>query len=248
MAIPSYLPKQADIIGMWKFNGNSTDESPSANHGADTDISYVAGKFGDCASFNGASSIITLDDILDGATTFTFSTWINKAAVGNGSGLLYYKDDCLMFGNYDGSDHFRFRVRNNVGAGTWGATADVNYPYNIDTWHMCTGTFNSAGGADNLKLYMDGVLWQEGTLAAGVVQGGTAFVLGGRATEYFDGKMDETVLWDIELTAAEITGIYLLRKAGGFSGFSPWIFMKDMWEKHNKIWRPKGKILIPQGI
>ena len=35
---------------------------------------------------------------------------------------------------------------------------------------------------------------------------------------------------------------------GGFSGFSPWIFMKDMWEEHNKIWRPNKKILISQGI
>lgn len=35
---------------------------------------------------------------------------------------------------------------------------------------------------------------------------------------------------------------------GGFSGFSPWIFMKDMWEEHNKLWLPKKKILIPEGI
>ena len=32
---------------------------------------------------------------------------------------------------------------------------------------------------------------------------------------------------------------------GGFSGGQPWIFMKDMWEKHNKIFRPKRGILIP---
>ena len=37
-------------------------------------------------------------------------------------------------------------------------------------------------------------------------------------------------------------------KVGGFSGFSPWIFMKGAWEKHNKIWKPNKKILIPQGI
>jgi hypothetical protein len=30
----------------------------------------------------------------------------------------------------------------------------------------------------------------------------------------------------------------------GFSGVSnPWIFLKDMWEKHNKLWTPKGLIL-----
>ena len=35
---------------------------------------------------------------------------------------------------------------------------------------------------------------------------------------------------------------------GGLGIGNPWIFMKDMWEKHNKIWRPNKKILIPQGI
>ena len=40
---------------------------------------------------------------------------------------------------------------------------------------------------------------------------------------------------------------YAPPSGGGFSGFSPWIFMKDAWEKHNKIFKPKG-ILIPKGI
>jgi hypothetical protein len=26
---------------------------------------------------------------------------------------------------------------------------------------------------------------------------------------------------------------------GGFSGCSPWIFLKDMWEKHDRLWIPK---------
>jgi len=40
---------------------------------------------------------------------------------------------------------------------------------------------------------------------------------------------------------------YELGTPSGFSGGQPWVFMKDMWEKHNKIFRPKG-ILIPEGI
>ena len=36
-------------------------------------------------------------------------------------------------------------------------------------------------------------------------------------------------------------GIY---PQGGFSGVSnPWIFIKDMWDKHNKLWTPKGLVL-----
>ena len=38
-------------------------------------------------------------------------------------------------------------------------------------------------------------------------------------------------------------GIYV---AGGFSGGQPWIFMKDMWEKHNKLWIPK--LILPKDL
>ena len=38
--------------------------------------------------------------------------------------------------------------------------------------------------------------------------------------------------------------LYTGKFYGGFSGFSPWIFLKDMWEKHDKLWKPK--ILIPK--
>lgn len=60
----------------------------------------------------------------------------------------------------------------------------------------------------------------------------------------------------VDCTSEDIVGqhVYAYRiwlgdlpKAGGFSGFSPWIFMKDAWEKRNKIWIPKGMI-IPEGI
>jgi len=36
----------------------------------------------------------------------------------------------------------------------------------------------------------------------------------------------------------------MVRISGGFSGVSnPWVFMKEAWERHNKLWTPKGLIL-----
>jgi len=31
--------------------------------------------------------------------------------------------------------------------------------------------------------------------------------------------------------------------AGGFGFGNPWMFLKDAWEKHDKLWKPKGLIL-----
>ena len=42
--------------------------------------------------------------------------------------------------------------------------------------------------------------------------------------------------------------VYATLISGGFSGFSPWIFMKDMWKEHNKIFRPKGILLPKEGF
>ena len=203
----STLFNDANLIYYYRLEGNSND-SKGTNNGVDTSITYSTsnGKFGQGAGFNGTSSVITLADILDGATTFTFNAWINKSSKGIGSGILYFKSDCLMFGNYDGSSYFRFRVRN--AAGTWVGTADADYPYNTGEWHMVTGTFDSAGGANNLKLYLDGALWQQGTLATGGVQGGNAFVLGGRGGEYFNGKMDDVAIFSRVLSATEIGSLY----------------------------------------
>ena len=66
-------------------------------------------------------------------------------------------------------------------------------------------------------------------------------------TEYRYIKITQTSIHVI-LAIANIEMFESIYRVGGFSGFSPWIFMKDMWEKHNRIWKPKGKILIPQGI
>ena len=47
----------ANIISRWKLNGNSLDEK-GLNNGTDSNISYVTGKIGQGASFNGSSSKI----------------------------------------------------------------------------------------------------------------------------------------------------------------------------------------------
>jgi len=71
--------------GLYHLNGNSTDSSWNGNNGTDTDVSYVAWRFGQCASFNGSSAVIYRDwDSPVGitydqfATAFTISCWIDE--------------------------------------------------------------------------------------------------------------------------------------------------------------------------
>ena len=52
--------------------------------------------------------------------------------------------------------------------------------------------------------------------------------------------------WTSNTKILDIYGDIYSIPSGGFSGFSPWIFMKDMWEKHNKIWTPK--LILPKDL
>lgn len=60
----------ATTKGLYHLNGNSTDSSGNGNNWTDTNVSYVAGKFWQCASFNGSSSYITTS-----SAVITWNVW-----------------------------------------------------------------------------------------------------------------------------------------------------------------------------
>lgn len=66
------------LIHHWKFDGNSND-SVGGNNGTDTSISYVTGKIGQAASFNGTTSEISLSNIVL-TNNYTVHFWIKARA------------------------------------------------------------------------------------------------------------------------------------------------------------------------
>ena len=72
MTLGEYLPNSNTKL-LLHLNGNSTDSSGNGNNGTDTDITWVDGKFGKCASFNGSTSVIQTP--FTGMTAGTISLW-----------------------------------------------------------------------------------------------------------------------------------------------------------------------------
>ena len=78
------LVRQGDnpdtLVSHWTFDASSSVDDKGSLDGTDTDITYVDGKFGKCASFNGSTSKITIDaDTTIDATSmgdFSLSAWI----------------------------------------------------------------------------------------------------------------------------------------------------------------------------
>jgi hypothetical protein len=48
------------------------------------------------------------------------------------------------------------------------------------------------------------------------------------------------------LIVYEFETMEMIFSLGGFSGGQPWIFLKDMWNKHKKLWTPK--LILPKDL
>jgi len=263
MAIPLNLPKGSNTQGLWRFDDNFNDSSSNNNHLTETSgtIPFVTGKIGKAGDFE-------LDDTewleiadasqvgLDPAGSFSIAAWVNPESA-NINRVIVGKDVAgarqyaLII---DAANKIYVLVFNAAQAYT---ESTATTALGTATWYHVAVTYQYIGaGTSKINLYLNGASDRaEITNAIGpVVNTATAFRIGARefggAENYFDGLIDEVIFWNTNLTAAEVLqvkNITAYQFAGGFSGGQPWIFMKDMWEKHNKLWAPKG-LLLPKDL
>ncbi len=226
-AVP--LVATGNVVGYWQFDGSgatATDSSPNLYHGtflagASRDI----GPFAGVASFPGGVSSnarvelpsnAVLDDVQGG--DYTISAWVRADTTPPGSGSandanygivikagwqsgLYYKND----------DRFVSFRWHDVGA--TGATS--SNPYGPGLWRPVVGVVSRTNGT--IDLYVNGQ-----------PQGSASFTAGQASREYntipwrigianpgagsyrwpMDGQMDEVVIWDTALSAAQAQSLH----------------------------------------
>ena len=206
MSLGEFLPSSSTKLCL-HLNGNSNDSSSSGNNGVDTNITYVDGKFGKCASFNGSSSGINCgtNASLDfGTGSFSFGGWI-KASTGTswrcimskrhqaGTGFQCYKDN---------AHHFFFD-----GIGTPGVSGSK--VIDDGAWHFVMVVADRANSL--LRLYVDGS--PDGTVALGATTAtDTSPMYIGRSgmntVDYFNGEIDEVIIENRAWSAEEVKKDY----------------------------------------
>lgn len=199
--------KQLDVLPSstklyMPLNGNSVDISGSGNHGTDTAITYVGGKFGQGARFNGSSSIITFNDCPQtGNGAFTVSGWFNSSSLAS-------RQCVASFGTGSTSQGITCDIDSSkLYADFYGSTSVVGtVVLKPNTFYYATYTWDGT----NIRLYLNGKL--DGTSAntsANIVDGsgaiGRAFWI---AQNPFNGILDEIVLENRAWTAQEISLYY----------------------------------------
>jgi len=166
--------------------------------------------------------ISTLDAAANGTEAVTLQTWINFSLDTNNKGILgwWFGTDCVLRTATGG--FVRFAVTTTIGgtSATTGALNDGN-------WHLVTGVYDSAGGANNVRIYVNDTLVDSGTLT-GPISNLDKFNIAninddGANAFTFTGSLDECIVYNRSLGQGEISYIYQNKVPLNQTGIKTWI-------------------------
>jgi len=197
---------------------------------------FVSGKIGDAASFDGDDSYIrVLDDpTLQLTSGFTLSSWIYADGLNGGfEGIFTKGDTATAQGNPDASAYSIFIRVNRVYFGV--TKPDFTFGYALSTpdsiltgnWYHIVCTWNGTNGLDNQKIYINGNLNATSSLDIyEMVTNSTHVRIGNdsrndsRGRFQWDGKIDQTVIWNVPININQVKELY---NDGNGLPFSSWV-------------------------
>jgi hypothetical protein len=182
-------------------NDNYTDSTKETNYALD---------------FDGTNDYVAADNVtsyLDSSTglPFTVSAWAYPDTTNNEAIWAFNKT-----GNNDENLNLLFYARG-------GSTKKFyHYDRGSSSWTLSTNTFETGEWhhivvvvdlSGNGKLYVNG--GEEGTWSNGTNTSADRFSIGqeydgsgSTASDFFDGKIDEVAVWNVALSAADVTALY----------------------------------------
>lgn len=210
--IPS--TQTATTVATYQLNGPTLVPSIPGNTypGTPSNISFVAGKFGDAADFNGSSSeIVAANSILPSSGGFSISWWqkttqadnsysytmdTSGGSLGNGIYIITHNVSTgLIIGFKNGS--------------TFGSSSIPYTSSERTQWtHFCF-SWDGTTSTDAFKIYKNNVAT---SFTSTVTNGGSAYPFRiGRSyngTDWFGGKIDQVRLFDTALPQSAVTSLY----------------------------------------
>lgn len=217
-----------NLIAQYKFEGNAEDATGNNEGALQNAPAATEDRFGiseRAYSFNGANQYMTTSNSYVNPTNFTLSAWFKTGTTTGGK--------IMGFGNSQtgtSSSHDRAIYMTNAGNIYFGvynfATRTINTPlaYNDNNWHQVTATFSSTSG---MILYIDGI--QVAANASYTIAEGTTGYwkigydnTGGwpsaPSSYYFNGSLDDILIYHTPLSAAQVTTLYKSADGAGNNG------------------------------
>jgi hypothetical protein len=221
VTIPTAVALTQNLQAYWKYNessGNAFDSSGNSNTLADTNVTYGAGKIGNCSIYDGSADYFSIADAsqtgLDLTTDFSFSFWVNYTSVpvaGNNMFILSKRS-----GSTSG---YQLRISESAGnqrygLGLYNGSADdtlmaITTP-TTGVWYHTVITWDAAAKLITLYINNSATTANNATHTS-LDTNATAFVVGGPTTlagDWLHGKLDEMGIWNRVLSPSEVTALY----------------------------------------
>jgi hypothetical protein len=205
------------LVGLWHFNGDSTDLGPYSYGGNGNNISYSTGLWGNQqAIFNGTSSYVSTT-YTQNVTAYTVSVWIKTTdtdgIIISNRGVTGSTGKSLML-NLESSGKIKFHLNSDditIGLISTNAINDGNWHHVAGSWSAPSG---SAITASQFALYVDGNLTSTTTVSIGSTTspaiGRETLNIGkdGFLGNYYAGSMQELAIWNRALDSNTIIDLF----------------------------------------
>ncbi|MFC1632301.1 LamG domain-containing protein [Candidatus Omnitrophota bacterium] len=205
---------EAALIAYWDFDeGTGTTANDSSSNGYDGTVygaTWTTGQVGGALSFDGVDDYVEVGDVpgLDISSAITLEAWAKTDKITNDT-IISKDDDAgnreYYFGvSYDGNNPGRVRWALNTSGFHF---IDSSTIVNDSQWHYIVGTYDGS----YLRLYIDGVEDGSSPIAkSGFIPNTNApFIIGKKPNvgyeQYFRGALDKVAVYDMALTAEEIS-------------------------------------------
>jgi hypothetical protein len=203
-----------ELVGFWRFEGNGEDSSKYENHGAEQGApEYVQGKVGTAIDLDGMADYLhVLSFNNPPSEDMTLLAWIKPRTVD----ALDFDGVITSWNLGDGGYKLMLRksaTEYQIGFGyrnSGGTYADkyTSNSHQLNEWIHVAATLD--GSAKKITLYINGQKIDESIGTDTTITQGTTHYIGWNDDngDYFDGLIDELIMYSRTLTDSEIKTIY----------------------------------------
>ena len=223
----SQIPS-ANLIGYYKFEENSNDVTGNNNGALQSSPAQTADRFNNAdkaLSFNGSNQYVSTANAYSNPADFSISIWFKTGTTSGGKLIGFGNAQTGLSGQYD--RHIYMNDAGQLYFGVYpGTTVTINSTtsYNDNKWHLATATLSSATG---MALYVDGVMIASNTNNKTAESYTGYWKIGGDKTSgwpsssssnYFNGVLDDALIYQRSLTALEVAVLYASPDGAGNNG------------------------------
>ncbi|MGJ8673450.1 LamG domain-containing protein [Rubritalea sp.] len=216
------------LVAHWPLDDGSaalvSDISGNAFHATLVNGANASGVQNDAINFNGADTGITppIEAFDQVNNEITVAMWVNGAAEQPIAGTVFHAI------NSDGNRVLNIHVPWSNSKVFWDAGNDGDTDYDRiskvaipsefkERWNHWVFTKNAITG--EMAIYLNGALWHSGTGMTKPMAGSTEAFIGSSASgAFYNGALDDILLYNTALTAAEVSTLY-----DSYTGYHTWL-------------------------